>query len=309
VKKIVAACGIVAVVLAITTGAFAAKGLITGADIKDGSVTGADIKNGSLGTNDLSSDARDALRGRTGARGPQGPAGIQGPAGVAGPAGPAGPKGDTGAAGPKGDTGAAGPVGPAGSKGDTGAQGPQGPQGPAGTPAAKMLRLSGDFAGTNASVATTLDGVQFGPYPDGGAAGGSVRYDGANGLTLADITQLSYTVMHSSADDSPISSPYLRIFLNDDQVDVIFDATKCATTVPTEDTFHTYDVTAGDVRYDDDACTSGASQQPWATVVAAHGADVISGIYVTTGFAGGNTLSALLRSIKVNNKEFVFGAA
>ena len=43
--------------------------------------------------------------------------------------------------------------------------------------------------------------------------------------------------------------------------------------------------------------------------VAAHGSEVVSGIRVTTGFTGGNTLSALLRSIKVNGTEYVFGAA
>jgi len=172
-----------------------------------------------------------------------------------------------------------------------------------------MLRLSGDFLGTNATVATTLDGVQFGPYPDGGAAGGSVRYAGANGLTLAQITQLSFTVMHSSADANAIASPYLRIFLNNNTDDVIFDPTQCATTVPTESVFHTYEVTTGDVRYDDDSC-SGAppGQQPWATVVAAHGSEVVSRIVVTTGFTGGNTLAAILRSLKVNGTDFVFGA-
>ena len=169
-----------------------------------------------------------------------------------------------------------------------------------------MLRLSGDFLGTNATVATTLDGVQFGPYPDGGAAGGSVRYAGANGLTLAQITQLSFTVMHSSADANAIASPYLRIFLNNNADDVIFDPTQCATVVPIESVFHTYEVTTGDVRYDDDPCTGG--QQPWATVVAAHGSEVVSGIFVTTGFTGGNTLAAILRSLKVNGTDFVFGA-
>jgi len=172
-----------------------------------------------------------------------------------------------------------------------------------------MLRLSGNFSGSNATVATTLDGVQFGPYPDGGAAGGSVRYAGANGLTLAQITQLSFTVMHSSADGSPIASPYLRIFLNSNTHDVIFDPTQCATTVPTESVFHTYEVTTGEVRYDDDACDGiPPDQQPWATVVAAHGTEVVSGIRMTTGFTGGGTLAAILRSLKVNGTEFVFGA-
>jgi hypothetical protein len=177
-----------------------------------------------------------------------------------------------------------------GLKGATGAQGPQG------------------ATQTNASVATTLDGVQFGPYANGGNAGGSVRYDGADGLTLGDISELAYRIMHSTSDDNAISAPYLRIFLNNDNDDVIFDPTQCATTVPGEDTFQTFEVTTGSVRYDDDSCTSSSNQQPWATVKAAHASDVISGIYVTAGFAGGADLSAILRSLSVNGHVFTFGA-
>jgi len=192
--------------------------------------------------------------------------------------------------------------------GPPGPQGPAGPQGPKGDKAPLMLRLSGDFAGTNASVATSLDGVTFGPYADGGAWGGSVYYDGANGKTLAEVTQLSYTVMHSSADDDAIGSPYLRIFLDDDTHDVIFDATKCATVVPDEDTFLTHEVTTGEVRYDDDSCDGVApDQQAWADVVTAHGSQVVSGIYVTAGFTGGSMLSAILRSLSVNGTAHTFG--
>ena len=110
-----------------------------------------------------------------------------------------------------------------------------------------MHRLTGDFAGTNASVATSLDGVQFGPYSNGGAWAGSVRYNGANGLRLDQIAQLSYTSMYSAADAAPIGAPYLRIFLNNDNDDVIFDATQCATTVPAKNVFHTFQV-SGDER-------------------------------------------------------------
>jgi hypothetical protein len=225
------------------------------------------------------------------------------PRGLRGLRGPAGAQGPAGAAGARGAAGPAGPQGP---------QGPQGEQGPPGTPAPTLLRLSGDFGGTNASVATSLDGVQFGPYPDGGAWGGSVLYSGANGLTLGDITQLSFMVKHSSANDSPIGSPYLRVFTNDGTNDhsVIFDATECETVIPTEDGFHTYEVTTGDVRYDDDACDGvPPDQQPWATVQAAHADEVIIGIFVTTGFTGGIGLSAILRTLSVNDEEFTFGSA
>jgi Collagen triple helix repeat (20 copies) len=256
-------------VLAVTSGGFAAT--------KHYLITSSDqIKSGTVSAADLSPAARNALHGQ---------------------------KGDTGAAGRQGLAGAQGP------KGDTGATGAQGPQGPAGTPASTLLRLTGAFAGTNASVATTLDGVQFGPYANGGGAGGSVLYTGANGLKLADIHQLSYTVEHSTADGNAIGSPYLRIFLADGH-DVIFDATKCATTVPDENVFNTYEVTHDDVRYDDDSCDGSApGQQAWANVLAAHGSQIITGIKVTTGFTGGNTLSALLRSLKVNGTDYVFGAA
>jgi hypothetical protein len=216
-------------------------------------------------------------------RGPKGARGVQG-TGTPGPRGPVGPTGASGSAGAKGD------------KGDKGDRAPT------------MLRLTGDFAGTNASVATSLDGVQFGPYSDGGAWGGSVVYHGADGLTLADLTQLSYRIDHSSANDSPIAAPYLRIFLDQDSHDVIFDPTKCATTVPPEDQFNTFEVTNGDVRYDDDSCDGvPPDQQPWATVVAAHATEVVSGIYVTTGFTGGADLTAILRSLSVNGHPFVFG--
>ena len=245
-------------VLAVTSGAFAAKQyLIT---------SSKQIKDGAVKLHDLSPGARKALHGANGANG---------------------------------------------AKGDRGPAGPQGPQGPAGKPAPTLQRLAGNFSATNASVATTLDGVQFGPYAatSNGIVGGSVRYDGANGRKLGDIRQLSYTIMHSSSDHSPIAAPYLRIFLNDGQDDVVFDATKCASFVPDEKVFNTYEVTAGNVRYDDDPCNSGASQQPWATVKAAHADDVISGIYVTTGFSGGNDLAAILRTLSVNGHQFTFGAA
>ena len=202
-----------------------------------------------------------------------------------------------------------GPAGPAGPAGAQGPQGPKGDKGDKGEPGT-LQRLTGDFSGTNATVATSLDGVQFGPYPDGGAWGGSVLYTGANGLTLGDINQLSYVIEHSSQNDSPIAAPYLRIFLVGGTHDVIFDPTKCATVVPPEDQFNTFEVTTGDVRYDDDSCDGvPPDQQPWATVKAAHGTEVISGIYVTAGFAGGIPLAAILRSLSVNGHAFTFGSS
>lgn len=206
--------------------------------------------------------------------------------------------------GPKGDAGDRGPAGPVGGTGNPG------PSGPPGDDAlTKITELPGPgFDATNASCSMTGGGVECGPYADGGAEGGSLFYDGANGLTLAQITQLSYKEKHSSADNSPIAAPYLRIFLEGDTHDVIFDATECATTVPAEGVFNSYEVTAGEVRYDDDSCDGvPPDQQAWADVVAAHGSEVVSGIYITTGFTGGTDLSSLVRALEVNGERFVFG--
>jgi hypothetical protein len=171
--------------------------------------------------------------------------------------------------------------------------------------------LSGDFAATNPSLGLDADGVRYGPLANAGAVG-SLFYAGANGLTLADITALSYTITHNSSDDSPISSPYFRLFTEGDTHDVIFDPTECATEVPAENVATTFDVIAGTptgtLRYDDDPCGPGAVNTDWATIVAEHGDEVISGIYITLGGAGGHDLSALLTDLTVNDDTFVFSS-
>lgn len=171
---------IVAVVLALTGGAFAAKKVINGSQIKKNSIAASK----------LTTNAKKQLKGQRGpkgakgakgspgAAGPQGPKGDKGDVGARGPVGPVGPKGEAGTngpQGPKGDTGATGPagpkgetgdVGPAGPKGDTGdvgpagaqgdvgpagpagAVGPAGPQGPAG-PTEENYGVVGVFVGTN----------------------------------------------------------------------------------------------------------------------------------------------------------------
>ena len=137
-----------------------------------------------------------------------------------------------------------------------------------------------------------------------------MRYNGANGLRLDQIKQLSYDAMYSAADEAKIGAPYLRIFLNNGNDDVVFDATQCATTVPAKNVFTKFEVVGSDVRYDDDACDGVApDQQHWSDVLAAHGSEVVSGIYVTTGFTGGSDLTALLRGLSVNGHQFAFGSA
>ncbi len=86
---------VIALVFAMTGGAFAAKYVITS-------------------TKQIKPSVVKALKGK---KGPAGPAGAQGPAG------PAGPKGDTGAQGPQGKEGSEGKEGPEGKAGKDGKTG------------------------------------------------------------------------------------------------------------------------------------------------------------------------------------------
>jgi hypothetical protein len=261
--------GLIAVVFAMTGSAFAAQSLITSKDIKDGTIK----------SRDLSGAVKDKLD----------------------------KVGKTGKTGSAGANGAPGPQGAAGAKGDTGPAGAPGKHGKDG-PFTYVNDLTGDFDNTNSSVSITPDGVEFGPYADGGAAGGSLYYSGMNGKKLGDISKLLYTASYSTGDGTDVGVPYLRVFLNEDNTDpaddasVIFSPNTQPDKDTAEDVFHQWNVTDGTVRYDDDA-GSGADS-PWATVKAAHANGVISGIYVTAGFSAGQNLTAMLRTLWVNDDVF-----
>jgi hypothetical protein len=166
-------------------------------------------------------------------------------------------------------------------------------------------QLSGDFQGTNPSVASTNDGVHFGPYADGGVTGGSLYYSGFNGRTLGDISALSYVARYNTDNNTTVGVPYLRIFLNGDADDVIFSPnTQPAPQAVDENVDNAYNVVAGTVRYDDDP--GAGADLPWATVRATHASEVISGIYVSAGFSAGLNLSVLLTHLGVNADDFCF---
>jgi len=272
--------GVVAVVLA-CTGSAAAGSLITSGKIKDGTIRGRDIH-------------KEGPKGDTGAAGPQGAKGD------VGPAGPRGEKGDTGPAGPS-------VQGSAPQKGDTG---PAGPQGPAGSDGAWFPK---GFWITNKSVGLTRSGADFGPYANAGASGGSLLYTGLNGTMLEDITELKYAPSYTATGSAPLGMPYLRIFLNEAPTDpgtddIVLDPTMCATANPPQNERVEYDVLSyPKLRYNDDPC--GANYQPltWEQIIAAHGDEKITGIMVTTGFAGGTNVQAWLHDLTVNDRTFHFG--
>jgi hypothetical protein len=90
-KKGIAVLAALVAVLALTSGAFAAKQYMI--------TSSTQIKKGAISLSNLSDQAHTALQGKVGANGP---------AGLAGPQGPKGDTGATGAQGPKGDKGATG---------------------------------------------------------------------------------------------------------------------------------------------------------------------------------------------------------
>lgn len=168
--------------------------------------------------------------------------------------------------------------------------------------------LAGDFSATNPSVTMTPDGVAFGPYDDGGASGGSVEFTGLNGMTLSDVHNLVYYMRYmSTGDTAGVGAPYLRVFLNGDNDDAIFSpSTQTPDADVAEGPFHEWVATSGSWRYDDDA--GAAADESWQNLVAAHGAETISGIYISTGFSSGQNLQALLRWMQVNGTTYAFGS-
>jgi hypothetical protein len=170
------------------------------------------------------------------------------------------------------------------------------------------------FRATNSSVKNTKDGVTFGPYADGGAAGGSICTNKLDGQPLDDVTHLAYTARYTAEGDTGgVGVPYLRIYTGNGNHDAIFSPN---TQPPDPDIgegpFHTWVATAGVWRYDDDAGnggpgTYGPNGAPFGTVKQDHGDEKISDICISTGFTAGTNLSALLRSWELNSQDFAFG--
>ena len=161
-------------------------------------------------------------------------------------------------------------------------------------------------------MSNTPDGVEFGPYDDGSTKGGSLYYTGLNGQPLSAVKSLLYKARYTSdGDTGGVGVPYLRIFTDSDAHSVIFSPN---TQPPDSDTaegpFHLWAATSGLWRYDDDTGSGGeygVNGAPFMEVVGDHGTETISGIYITTGFAAGDNLAALLRSFEINGERKVFG--
>jgi hypothetical protein len=148
-KKGITLVAVLVGVLAVTSGAFAAKQFMI--------TSSSQIKDGSVKLHDLSPGARKALHGSKG---------IQG---NGGPAGPQGPKGDSGSQGPKGEVGPQGAKGDAGPAGTPGKDGKDAPAAEYGAGAIYVTRGTGNPAAW-AKYSTRLGS------PIGDTTGGAFRF-------------------------------------------------------------------------------------------------------------------------------------
>lgn len=199
-----------------------------------------------------------------------------------------------------------------------GAAGPAGPQGPAGPSGSgetvvSVLGSTQPWDSTSASVTLTPDGVEFGPYADAGATGGSVCFKGMNGQPLSSIRSISYYVRYrgtgvngdNSGSTQGYAAPYLRLFLAADKHVIFSPNTQSPDPDLTEGDFNEYVVTQGGVRYDDDGGNN--PDVPWATVKAAHASENIADdICITQGFSAGDNADALLRWVEINGTTYDF---
>src|SRR4051812_33122408 len=121
---------------------------------------------------------------------------------------------------------------------------------------------TGSWSVSNSTVKTTTDGVHFGTYADGGAAGGSLLYKGANGTRLSDVNNFSFTFNYNQAENWSGAVPYGRIWLDtnndgvwDNEVDkaIMFDPSKGgAFGTLAQGIDHSFGTSDQSVRFDDD---------------------------------------------------------
>ncbi len=123
----------------------------------------------------------------------------------------------------------------------------------------RVSELTGLWRVSNDTVSMTPDGVEFGPYANGAAEGGTIFFNGLNGMTLADVENLVYYARYTTdGDTGGVGVPSLRIFLEDagggpDHSAIFSPNTQAPDADIAEGPFHEWVATSGGWRYDDDA--------------------------------------------------------
>lgn len=170
----------------------------------------------------------------------------------------------------------------------------------------RVKSLGGSFTHSNPSVTMTPDGVNFGPYADGGNEGGSIVFNGLNGASLNAVKNLVYYARYTATGTTGgVGVPYLRVFLANDHDAIFSPNTQAPDPDTAEGPFHEWVATSGSWRYDDDAGTG--PDESFADLITDHGSESITGIGISTGFSSGEDLQALLRWWQINGTTYTFG--
>ena len=166
---------------------------------------------------------------------------------------------------------------------------------------------------SNPSVKQVGEGVHFGPYADGGAAGGTLLYKGGNGLKLSEVGNFSFTFSYNQRENWSGAVPYGRIWLDTEKngvwdaadTAVMFDPSKGgAFGTLSQGIDHSFGTSDNSVRFDDDSGIGG--QRKWDDIVAAHGGEDVVMVGVTAGFTGSTNVSAMLKKLTFNGETFSF---
>lgn len=173
----------------------------------------------------------------------------------------------------------------------------------------KVRELADPWQPSNPTAVLTPDGIAFGPYADGHAAGGSIRYHGLNGQPMSAVRNLAFNIRYIEEGMHQEVSPYLRIFTQDAQGtahDAIYSPGSqfypglgCG---PSQE----FVATSGTWRYDDDAGSGGI---PYTELLDLYGDHVITKLGITVGFTNGVNLTGLLRWWEINSSFYIFTAA
>jgi len=171
--------------------------------------------------------------------------------------------------------------------------------------------ITSPWEASNPTVVMTPDGLAYGPYPDGLAGGGSIRYHGLDGHPFTAVHNLAYNMRYLDDEMHLLdigASPYARVFTQDTTGgthDAVFSPGSQIYRGAGPGPFQEFVATAGMWRYDDDAGSGGV---PLADLQAQHPDDVITKITITLGFTAGTNLNGLLRWMQINGNRYTFGS-
>jgi hypothetical protein len=180
--------------------------------------------------------------------------------------------------------------------------------------------ISSPWEVSNPSVVLTPDGLSFGPYGDGSAAGGSIRFHGLDGEPFSSVKNLAYNMRFTNDHDTADATPYLRVYTQDsdggdhDSIctgngDIFGDQMANGRSI-SAGPFQEYVATAGSWRYDSDDGSNSefARGVPLSTILDKYGDQVITKIAITLGWTSGVNLAGLLRWMQINGNRYTFGS-